>query len=290
MANTGLEVGIKVSGKNTGVKSGLSLSQMRGGMLSGSANGTMVRKIMQNPALLTGVKAPIFYWNAESCTVNASNIVLSVTNLAPGSVETFSILSPSTSNDPLRVPGAVKNGKAAIFFDSGDNISTSLAMSGKSEATFFLVAKADGGSGTVLFSFRWNAPNDTAGDFSLTSQTGEVRADLFGNPTSTKSTYDSYQISNSEFYIFVLKIRLAGKNGSGSEQELYINGVRQKVPVATTYTAATSFLDSPIYFGGNLSQVSGGNTIASGLVFDYALGDAERVRIENYFRWYYGLA
>lgn len=285
MANTGLESGIKISGKNSGIKSGLALSQMRSGMLSGAANGSMTRKIMQDPALLIGIKAPIIYWNAESCAVNTSNNVLSVTNLAAGSVETLAI-----GSDPNRVSGAVRNGKGAIVFDTTDYIRTSLIMSGKTETTIFLVARADGGSGRFLLNFKWDSINDTPGDLTLTSQSEKVRADLFGDPDTTKSTYDSYPISTSQFYIITQKIRLSGKNGSGSEQELYIDGVRQKVIVAATYTAATSFFDTALYFGGNSSQTFGGNTIAAGLVFDYALSSAEQTRIENYFRWYYGLA
>jgi len=284
MAGSGLESGIKITGKSPGIKSGLALSQMRSGRASGLSDGKMVHSIMQDPALLTGVQAPIIYWNAESCTVNASNNVLSVTNLAPGSVETFAI-----GSDPNRVSGSVRNGKAAIAFDSSDYISTSLIMSGKTEATVFLVAKADGGSGTLLLNFRWDSINDTPGDFTLTSLAGKVRSDLFGNPDTTNSTYDSYPIRVSEFYIITVKFRLSAPNGNGSEHELYINGVRQKTAVATTYTAATSFLDSALYFGGNAGQFLGGNTIAAGLVFNYALNDAMQRRIENYFRWYYGL-
>lgn len=286
MPNSGLETGRKISGKNHGVKTGLGLSQMRGGLLGGTSNGSMVRKAMQDPGVLTGTKAPIVYWNAESCTVNSSNNVLSVTNLAIGSAETLAI-----GSDPNRVAGSVNGGKAAIVFDATDYISTSLVLGNKNEATVIVVARVDGGAGTYLTNFIWSG-FDTTGDFTLTSQAGKVRGDLLGNPNSTNSTYDTYPISTTRFYIITHKLRLTAPSGPGSEQEIYVNGALQKSAVATTFTttSATVFQDAPVYFGGNSGQFSGGNAIAAGVIFDYALNNAEQTRVENYFRWYYGLA
>lgn len=283
----GIESGLKISGRNHGIKTGLALSPARSGMLSGASNGNMPRKIMQDPALITGVKAPLIYWNAESCTVNSSNNVLSVTNLASGSVETLAI-----GSDPNRVSGAVRGGKAAIVFDATDYISTSLLAGGRNEITLVMVARVDGAAGTFLSNFIWSSFSDTTGDFTLTSQAGKVRGELFGNPNTTNSTYDTYPISTDAFYIITQKIRLTAPSGPGSEQEIYVNGALQKSAVTTTFTitSAATFNDSAMYFGGNSGQFAGGNAIAAAVVFNYALNSAEQTRVENYFRWYYGLA
>ncbi len=285
---TGLESGNKLNGFRPGIKSGRSLSQMRSGSVNGLNNGIMNRRNMQDPVLISGVKAPILYWNAESCTVNASNNVLSVTNLITSSVETFSV-----SSDPNRVTGSVYGIKSSIDFDTTDFIATSQILNAKTEATLIIVAKPTGSSGQFLFNSISTTFADTPGDFTLVSNGGTITANFIGDPNTTDCTITSYPLSVSEFYIITLKLRLT-QNGTGimpprDVMEMYINGIKQSNYTATTYIlGAASFSDIVLRFGGNSSQTLGGNSIASGLVFDYFLSEAVQIRIENYFRWYYG--
>ena len=278
---TGLESGNKLTGFRPGIKSGRSLSQMRSGSVNGLNNGIMNRRNMQDPVLISGVKAPLLYWNAESCTVNASNNVLSVSNLITSSVETFSV-----SSDPNRVTGSVYGIKASIDFDTTDFIATSQVLGTKTESTIIIVAEPNATGGKFLFNRIFTTFADTTGDFTLVSNGGTITANFIGNPNTTDCTITSYPLSVSEFYIITLKFRLtrAGRDA----MEMYVNGVKQSNYTATTFTAGTSFNDVALRFGGNSSQTLGGNSIAAAVVFDYFLSEAEQRRIENYFRWYYG--
>jgi hypothetical protein len=159
---TGLESGNKLTGFRPGIKSGRSLSQMRSGSVNGLNNGIMNRRNMQDPVLISGVKAPLLYWNAESCTVNASNNVLTVTNLITSSVETFSV-----SSDPNRATGAVYGIKSSIDFDTTDFIASSQVLNAKTEATLIIVAEPNATGGQYLFNSIFTTFSDTPGDFTL---------------------------------------------------------------------------------------------------------------------------
>ena len=281
MGSTGLENGMKISGLKPGIKSGRGLSPIRGGMSSGLSNGIMNHRNMQNPLLLIGAKLPIFYWNAESCIVNASNNVLTVNNLITTSVETLQVTS-----DPNRVTGDVYNGKSGIVFDPTDFIVSSVVLGTKTEATLMVVVKADATSGRFIFNSIWTTFNDTVGDFTLVSNGGTITANFIGNPSTTDCTIISYPLSTTDYHIVTLKLSLV-KNGKDA-MSMYVDGNKQSNYTVSTFTSGSGFQDTNIRFGGNSSQTLGGNSLAAGLVFDYYLAEAEQLRMENYLRWYYG--
>ena len=281
MGSSGLESGVKISGLKPGIKGGRSLAQMRSGRSSGLSNGIMNHRNMQDPLLLIGAKSPIIYWNAESCTVNASNNVLTVTNLITTSAETLSITS-----DPNRVSGDVYGGKAGIVFDATDFIVSSVALGNKTESTLIMVAKPDSVSGAYIMNSIWTTFNDTAGDFWITANNGILTCNIIGTPTSNVSTILSYPLKTTDYCIITIKTRIT-KSGNDAF-ELFINGSKQSNYTVSTFTPATLFQDTNIRFGGNSSQTLGGNSMSAALVFDYYLEGTEQLRIENYLRWYYG--
>jgi hypothetical protein len=60
-------------------------------------------------------------------------------------------------------------------------------------------------------------------------------------------------------------------------------------PVTTTFGASTgTFFGNNYYFGNNSSTTNGGSQIASAITFDYWLNSSEQIRMENFYRWYYG--
>ena len=272
---------MKISGLKPGIKSGRGLSPIRGGMSSGLSNGIMNHRNMQNPLLLIGAKLPIFYWNAESCIVNASNNVLTVNNLITTSVETLQVTS-----DPNRVTGDVYNGKSGIVFDPTDFIVSSVVLGTKTEATLMVVVKADATSGRFIFNSIWTTFNDTVGDFTLVSNGGTITANFIGNPNTNLCTITSYPLSTTDYHIVTLRLRLT--KGGKDAMEMYVNGNKQSNYTVSTFLAGSSFQDTNIRFGGNSSQTLGGNAIGSALVFDYYVENHEQLRIENYLRWYYG--
>ena len=280
MGATGLESGIKISGLKPGIKSGRSLSQMKGGVLSGLSNGIMNHRNMQDPALLIGSKAPLVYWNAESCVVNASNNVTSVSNIIKTSAETLVV-----SSDPNRVLGDVYGGKGGIVFDSTDFIGTSAVGVNKTESTVIVVAKPDSVSGAYIFNSIWSSFS-TVGDFWITANTGILTCQFLGDPTTNTVIINSYPLNSDDYHIITLKMRLT-KDGRDA-LELFVNGAKHSNYTSNTFTAGATFQDANVRFGGNSSQTLGGNSIAAGLVFDYYLENHEQLRIENYLRWYYG--
>lgn len=281
MGSNGLENGTKISGLMPGIKSGRSLSPMRSGRSSGLSNGIMNHRNMQDPLLLIGAKSPIIYWNAENCTVNASNNVLSIVNLITTSAETLQITS-----DPNRVTGDVYNGKAGLVFDATDFIVSSVALGTETEATVMVVVRPDATGGQFIINSIWTTFNDTTGDFTLVSNGGSITANFIGNPNTTDCTITSYPLSTTDYHIVTLRLRLT-KDGKDA-MEMYVNGNKQSNYTVTTFTAGSSFQDTNIRFCGNSSQTLGGNAMASALVFDYYVENHEQLRLENYLRWYYG--
>ena len=284
MGSTGLENGRKISGLMPGIKSGRGLSPMRGGMASGLSNGVMNHRNMQNPLLLIGSKLPIVYWNSESCIVNASNNVLTVNNLITTSVETLSVTS-----DPNRVTGGVYNGKATVDFDSTDFIVSSFVLGTKTEATIIVVAKPSATDGRYIYNSIWSSFGNTTGDFWILSNGGTITATFIGNPNTNSCVITSYPLNTTDHYIITLKLRLL--NNGRDAMDMYINGVRQLNYTTTTFLgvpAGSGFQDANVRFGGNSSQTLGGNSLATGLVFNYYLSEAEQLRMENYLRYYYG--
>ena len=82
------------------------------------------------------------------------------------------------------------------------------------------------------------------------------------------------------------------RNGNGSEMEIYINGVKNMTPVTTTFTGTTTAMSNlTVHFGNTTTQTNDVNyrlQMASAVVFDYWLSNAEQMRIENFYRYYYG--
>ena len=281
MGSSGLESGVKISGLKPGIKGGRSLAQMRSGVSSGLSNGIMNHRNMQDPLLLVGSKSPMIYWNAEGCTVNASNNVLTVKNLITTSVETLTITS-----DPNRVNGDVYNGKSGIAFDNTDFISSTLFFS-KAEASVIVVVRPDATGGQFIINSIWTTFADTVGDFTLVSNGGTITANFIGNPNTTDCTITSYPLKTTDYHIVTLKLRLT-RDGRDS-MEMFVNGNKQSNYTVSNFTAGVGFQASvPMLFGGTSSQTLGGNAIGSALVFKYFLENHEQLRLENYLRWYYG--
>lgn len=281
MGASGLENGRKISGLMPGIKSGRTLSQMKGGLVGGLSNGIMNHRNMQNPTLLIGSKAPLIYWNAESCTVNASNNVLSAANLITSSAETLTV-----SSDPNRTLGDVFSGKGGVAFDATDFIGTSAVLGNKTDATVIVVAKPNSVSGAYIFNCIWSS-FDTVGDFWMTADTGIVTSTFLGSPTGNRVTVASYRLIPDIYYIFTIKVRLTKTSGKDA-LEVFVNGVKQSNYTSDTFAPGSVIQDTAIRFGGNSSQTLGGNSIGAALIFDYYLENHEQLRIENYLRWYYG--
>ena len=271
------------------------MSNRRTGYLSGRTDGTTNNDKHQDPENLVGAKIPIIQWNAESCIVNASNNVLTVNNL----VNRTSPLSLTVGSDPNRAGLDVYGTKSAITFDATDYITSANTNGFGSECTIMLVFSLNNTTSTSdLCTYIFSTFSSTLGDISIQSLNGnQIQSYLGGNGGSgTVSRWQTpANLIQGEWYTLTAKYRLYAVNGPGTEQEVYINGTKQNIiPVTTTFgTGDTtdvfgSIGSAPFVFGGDTSQIRGGNEIAHALVFTYWLNETEQIRMENYLKQYYG--
>ena len=166
--------------------------------------------------------------------------------------------------------------------------------SGKNEFTIMMVFRISSTSnGRVLFSSVDSTISATVGDISITTEGGNrVRVSFIGSPTSTSAVYETYDPlveGTYHWHILTCKFRIYQPNGPGSELEMYLNGNLNMRPITTTFGGSTNnFVGNTFFFGNNSSAASGGSQIASAITFDYWLNSSEQIRIENFYRWYYG--
>lgn len=276
------------SGKLQGVKTGMGMAKMQSGYNMGRVRNIPNKDKMQDPQVWTGINAPFIHWNSENCSVNASNNLLTVSNLSKGSNPP----SLAIGSDPNRVDNSVFNGRSSIVFDSTDYISGG-SLTGLNEVTFMMVFQLNTTATADMGTYIFTTIGDTIGDIYIQSVGGNaIQTTLVGNPTTNTSVYQTPpNLMSNDWYVLTAKFRLFQLNGNGSEQEVYINGTKQNIiPITTNYTGLRSdtFSNTSVFWGGNSSQTRGGNRISTGLLFKYWLNSSEQIRIENYLKWYYG--
>ena len=284
------------SGILPGIKSGMMFSKMESGIRKGVLSNIGRHDKVQDPTVgLQGSKKPIIFWLADytNATVASTNVT-TIYNL----MNTAQNLTNSGAGSVNYVYPGVLNNKAYLELNNtNDRILTSTTyMSGKNEMTVMMVVRmAFAGAGKILFSFVNTTISDTIGDIVITAESGQkVKVRFVGNPTTTISSYQTFDntiegTNNNQWFLVTAKFRLYQPGGQGSEVELYINGKLNQDPVTTTFTGSTSnFSAQSINFGNDATQASGGSQIAGALVLDYWANSSEQIRLENFFRWYYG--
>jgi len=310
MARTGFERGFN-QGRLQGVKTGLGMSPHRGGLLGGITDGTANMDKMQDPVLLASARTdcPFFFWNADNVTLSGLNVT-AVDNL----LNTFNPLTQGVESsmtiisDPLYVAGAVNNNKAAIEFDVSDAFGTNAAavpdMQNTSNMTLMLVCKPVASARSILF-WKKDSSTDppfsnTAGDLEVAFDGTDITVTMIGNPTTQQATYAAKdpRIKNN-WILLTVKARLSEPEGEGSCLDIFVNGTRNKNLVSDTITSlpvipTVTWLNAYINFGNNGSSSSpgtrgGNNHIAAGLIIEQWVNESEQLRLENYFRDYYGI-
>lgn len=296
MSRNGINSGLK-QGWLQGVKSGFGHSRMESGLRKGIVSESGIHTKVQDPTLLQGNKQPSSFFIADfNATTTAGSTITSLTQLSPGKTA-YTIGSSPAFQPPYRGNGGVYNNKAYIDFNSSaDRVSTSLATmgSGQNELTVMMVFRISSTStNRMLFYSVDSTISNTVGDIQITTQNGNrVRVSFIGNPTTTSAVYDTYDPLVEGLYhwhLLTCKFRLYQPNGQGSEVEMYLNGNLNMTPITTTFGGSTNnFVGNTFHFGNNSSATSAGSQIASAITFDYWLNPSEQLRIENFYRWYYG--
>jgi hypothetical protein len=281
------------SGLTTGIlqgfKTGFGFSKMESGFKKGLLNGIRSHDKVQDPTVgLIGSKRPQIVWFADytdaSPTGNTLTTVYNLMNTSQNLVEGSSVT--------YRRNG-VFNNKDYLGFDStADRISTLTTYTGTKELTLMMVVRLSSTSaGRVLFYRVSTTFADTTGDIVVTAEGGtKIRVDFIGNPINTSSIYETYDATLAgRWVILTVKVRTYQPTGSGSEMEIYLNGTLNMTPVTTTFGESTSNMSNTgMSFGNNSSATSAGSEIASAMVFNYWLNSSEQIRLENFYRYYYG--
>lgn len=281
--NSGLQ-----SGFHQGVKTGMSFSPMYSGLRNGYINGLGKHDKLQDPTVALGFntnRRPVVFWLADYAVFSGTTLT-TLYNLVPNG-DALTIAS-----SPAYIDNGLLNNRSYIDFNSAaDRIYTvNNVVSGQSELTVTMLVKLTSASTTKLFWKVDSTFSSTVGDFYIESVGGtKVRVTLIGNPTTTSAVYDTYAPITGQWFILTVKVRLNQPQGPGSELEIYVNGTKNQTPITTTFGAsASTFVADGVVFGNNVSATEGGSQIAGAFVATYYLNSIEQIRIENFFRWFYG--
>lgn len=288
-----------------GYKSGLGFSRMESGFKKGLLNGIRQHNKVQDPtAGLIADKTPKIFWLADYTYTGGaypptSGQAISSTD---GPFELIGGgLMTAASNPVFRGNGVYYNRGYVDFASSADRISSSTTIAGTSELTVVMLLRLSSTLTGVLFQ---RGASNTVGDITISSIGGnKIRVTLTG-PSATSSVYETYEstiatttttsdgTNNNKWFILTVKFDMTQRNGNGSEMEIYINGVKNMTPITTTFTgSSTAMSNLTVHYGNTTTQsndVSYRCQIASSVLFDYWLNNTEQMRIENFYRYYYG--
>jgi len=283
------------SGILQGVKSGLGMSNITSGLKGGIVQNIPDKNKMQNPLNLSGNKKPLIYCNADNLTTNTGTVITLTDLIGSGFTLTN---AQGTSFTPDIIVKDIFNRRDSLDFNNAASSlypTPSLNFNGDSEVSIIMVCKLKPIAAQVFYIDDSITPGGV--DLSMTDTNRTLRSIYYGGqPGSiTNSQYDSFlsQGESSDWMILTLKYRLKQPGGAGSEQEMYVNGrLQHKLNSSTFNIITTSMTSGQTFIIGNTSITSGtrGNSMYLGsfLLLDYWMNESEQLRLENYFKWYYG--
>lgn len=163
-----------------------------------------------------------------------------------------------------------------------------------SSLTIMMVMKSKNQSSKTHF---WIEDNITAGGIYFTQPTtSTLRLQLY-SASGVSSIYDSSDLTTelNDWMLVTIKCTLKQINGPGSEQAFYINGKPQHQFVSSNWTtpeATQAWQTTSQGMAVGVDSISSPNAngmyMASLLVLPYWANESEQLRLENYFRDYYG--
>ena len=294
MAQSGLNSGM-YGGLRQGVKSGLAMSNINSGLLGGLVNGIWDKSKMQNPVSLTGIKKPLIFCNADNFTTPPAASV-TLTDLV-GSGFTLTNAQGSAFVPDLVEDGLFNHRNYLDFNDTRCSLypTPALTFAGDSEVSVMMVVKLKSGANQLFYIDSTIIPGGV--DLSMSDVNRTIRSIYYGGqPGSiTNSQYDSFlsQGEREDWMILTAKYRLKQPGGAGSEQEMYVNGrLQHKLNSSTFNIITTSMTSGQTFIVGNTNISSGSRGLSmhlgAFLLTDYWMNESEQLRLENYFRWYYG--
>lgn len=294
MARHGLQRGF-AQGILQGAKTGHAMGNMRTGYGSGITDGTANMDKMQDPTLLTGIKKPLFFCNADNLTTNTGTVITLTDLVGSG----FTLTNAAgTNGTPDIITRDIFNLRNALDFNAA---ATSLYptpafnFNGKREISVMMVVKLKAVANQILWIDNEITPGGV--DLQLADANRTIRSIYYGGQpgTITNSQYDSVvsEAERQNYMILTCKYRLAQPGGPGSEQEMHINGtLRRRLNTSNFNVVTTSMTSGQSFVVGNTVETLGtrgqGISLGAFLLLDYWLNESEQIRLENYFRDYYG--
>lgn len=288
-----------------GYKSGMGFSRMESGFKKGLLNGIRSHDKVQDPTVgIIADKTPKIFWLADY-TYTSSGVYPPVSgNTIGGTDGPFELIGGGlmvSASSPVFRKGVFNEKGYVDFSTSADRVSSPTTIAGTSELTVCMVLRISSILTGVLFQ---RGASGTQGDITISSIDGNKIRVTFTGPSSTSSVYETYEptiaattttsngTNDNKWFILTVKFDMTQRNGNGSEMEIYINGVKNMTPVTTTFTGTTTAMSNlTVHFGNTTTQTNDVNyrlQMASAVVFDYWLSNAEQMRIENFYRYYYG--
>jgi hypothetical protein len=294
-------------GSLQGLKSGLGLSKMESGIKKGLANGISRRDKVQDPATLPAGKAPLVYWVADLFPEPANP-----TTVSAGSFPRLAGSATLTAaGNPVRRKGC--GTKWFVDFDNATDLITSSTTTGTRELTVFLVTRPCSTVATDITIFsRLNNSFNQLGDLSVFITGSNKIAARLSSAATTAANFVRYEtpvlrdyslingvkngLAENEWFLVTIKFNMnRGLDIPQRDIEIYINGTISPATLTNNtwnLEAGQNMPNVSCFFGnaaGGTNPSSSGAHMAAGLVFDYWLSNAEQLRIENFFRYYYGL-
>lgn len=163
-----------------------------------------------------------------------------------------------------------------------------------SALTIMMVMKSKNTAGKTHF---WIEDNITSGGLYFTQPTDNtLRLQLY-SASGISSVYDSSDLRQElqDWILVTIKCTLKQINGPGSEQMFFVNGKPQHQFVSSNWTTPEStqaWQASSQGLAVGVDSISSPNAngmyFASLLVLPYWANESEQLRLENYFRAYYG--
>ena len=160
--------------------------------------------------------------------------------------------------------------------------------------TIMMVMKSKNTAGKTHL---WIEDNIVAGGLYFTQPTEDTLRLQWYSASGVSSVYESSQLDQelNDWILVTIKCTLKQKTGAGSEQEFYINGKPQHQFVSSNWTTPeatqnwTTAAQSIVIGAQSVSSPSSNSMyFASFLMLPYWANESEQLRLENYFRWYYG--
>lgn len=292
-----------------GVQSGLKTGKREGSFISGLQGGDRQGLLANNgflsytnPLTLKGNLKPLVYFLADDVASFIGGTVSQMTDIA--NTGNILVSDLGSSFRPSLIPKGVNGRRGYLSFAVNDILyKTDIDMSAYNCVTNIYVFrfKIAGSTTSYVYNINDGYPLLSSGDFCLQGTSnlynGQSRlVGLFDTPSSqyTQGVYNTYSNPYQNWGMITVKHNLLKPNGVGSETKMYVNGILQQQFIQDDFLTPTppNFLTIKDYHVGNsdaTSLVNGSVDIASGLTFPYWMNDGLQHKVENYFRWYFGI-